>query len=53
MQCYFDGSEGHDDTGSRWLTLVDTWPPIRSGAGFEMTGTGMLRERYPSPHIST
>ena len=52
MQCFFDGSEGLDDSGHRWLTLAGYMADNTFWRQFRQTWQVMLRERYPiAPYV--
>lgn len=47
MKCYFDGSEGTDDSGGKWLTLAGYAAPDSFWGAFSRKWERMLTERYP------
>ena len=52
MRSYFDGSEGVDDSSSRWLTLAGFVAPDKCWARFYAQWEQMLRDRYPvAPYV--
>jgi hypothetical protein len=52
MKCYFDGSEGVDDSDHTWLTLAGFGAPDAVWAKFDTKWQAMLRDRYPiAPYI--
>ncbi|HLG95175.1 MAG TPA: DUF3800 domain-containing protein [Bryobacteraceae bacterium] len=52
MKCYFDGSEGLDDSNHAWVTLAGFGAPDATWAKFEANWVAMLRDRYPiAPYI--
>ena len=52
MRCYFDGSQGDDDTGDQWLTLAGYTASDLFWGRFQQTWEQMLRERYPiAPYL--
>jgi len=52
MRCYFDGSEGSDDGGAKWLTLAGYIASDGFWGRFQGKWETMLKERYPiAPYI--
>jgi hypothetical protein len=52
MKCYFDGSQGNDDSAHTWVTLAGYGAPDAIWADFENKWFTMLRDRYPiAPYI--
>lgn len=52
VKCYFDKSQGVDDAGDTWLTLVGFGAPDRFWRQFDDQWRRMLWERYPiAPYI--
>ena len=47
MKCYFDGSEGMDSAGDKWLTLAAVAATDQMWAEFNVKWHRMLSERYP------
>ena len=52
MRCYFDGSEGAEDNGTKWLTLAGFMAPDGLWGAFQRKWEAMLRDRYPiAPYV--
>lgn len=52
MKCYFDGSQGEDDSGAQWLTLAGYAATDLVWKSFDHKWQTMLRERYPiAPYL--
>jgi hypothetical protein len=52
MRCYFDGSEGKDDRGAKWLTLAGYMASDSFWGDFDDKWKAMIRNRYPiAPYI--